>query len=199
MNYFNNIKLLLKMVFIISIIGSAGRGDDYKYVTKERYDKMVNYAELMINKLQIPWNQICLKSGGAAFSDHIAITLAMRHKCYLTLHLPVPWDYNNKQYSTQYKDGITSNTYHQQFKQLTGIDSLNDLDFIIQNGALVDQTHKSFKSRNTEVAKCNIMFAFTNGKGDKPGSPGTLDTWNKCLSTQKYYFSLDNILSLSNL
>ena len=65
----------------------------------------------------------------------------MRHKCYLTLHLPVPWDYNNKQYSTQYKDGITSNTYHQQFKQLTGIDSLNDLDFIIQNAGISQRSY----------------------------------------------------------
>lgn len=45
-------------------------------------------TENLINTAGYDWKNIELSSGGAAFSDHIGVVLALKYKCRLRLHLP---------------------------------------------------------------------------------------------------------------
>ena len=59
----------------VSIIGTAGRSLKYK-LTKELFFKMCHSAfNIITDEFKLNPNNVCLVSGGAAWSDHIAIKL----------------------------------------------------------------------------------------------------------------------------
>lgn len=102
----------------IAIIGSAGRGLDVNKITKELWSKMINKAEeIIVKEWGLEWKNVRLVSGGAAFSDHVAVELFLKHPddVALTLELPSAWDARNKQFiDTKVRDwkanpGGTSN------------------------------------------------------------------------------------------
>lgn len=55
----------------ISIIGSAGRGDDKWKMTKDLFGQMVAHCETIINQLCVTKKMVHLVSGGAAWSGNI--------------------------------------------------------------------------------------------------------------------------------
>jgi len=167
----------------ISIIGSAGRGNDAKHVSCKRFEAMVNIVETMILNAEYKWDQIQLISGGAAFSDHIAVALFLKHPdSKLILYLPCPWD------TTQYHDtgssdwcvnpGRISNKYHTEFTTKIGYNSLLQIEEAHKKGAILDTTGRGFHSRNLKVSNCQILIAFTSATGNEPPSDGgTSHTW----------------------
>jgi len=73
----------------IGIIGTAGRKEDGAKMSKELYGKMYRKADAYISNLGLEPRDITLVSGGAAYSDHIAVSLYLDNKAdNLTLHLP---------------------------------------------------------------------------------------------------------------
>ncbi len=58
-------------------------------------------------------------------------------------------------------------------------------------GALL-HVHKGFFVRNSEVAKCHLLIAFSWAAGSLPTEGGTLDTWEKS-SAQKFHISLKEL------
>jgi hypothetical protein len=181
---------------IISIIGSAGRGEDAKSMSATRYSAMVTLVESMIEQAGYDWTDIELRSGGAAWCDHIAITLFLKHKCKLSLFLPCDWkgDHYNDNGSADWRvnPGRTSNYYHKQFSDKMGYDTLAQIEDARLRGAILDVSGKGFHNRNRMVAKCDVMIAFSNSITDQPTDGGTNHTWKLC-KANKIHISLPNL------
>jgi hypothetical protein len=164
----------------ISIIGSAGRGEDSKFMTKTRFENIVLIVEEILVKSGYKWDSITLQSGGAAFIDHVAVALAIKHKCKLNLCLPCEWV--NHQYIDTGSDdwrtnpGRLANKYHQEFSKIMGTDTLLQIEEAKPRICV----YKGFHARNKHVAKCDIMIAFTSSTGKEPEHGGTFHTWGLC-------------------
>ncbi len=182
----------------VSIIGTAGRKlDGFKMNTKV-YNSMINKAKDIIeNTFKLDPAKITLVSGGAAWSDHVAVDLFQSdYVKNAKLYLPTEWDAQNKKYheaDDMYDSGKTSNYYHKLFSTKVQRNTLQDIDSAIKKGLVVNTNHKGFKTRNTQVAKSDYLIAFTWGSGSEPNDGGTLDTWNKSNSKFKYHVNLSKI------
>lgn len=157
------------------VASSKGNLEHEKSLTLANYLKMMNICENHIKSFK----DVCLVSGGAAWCDHLAVSLYLAHpEAKLILHLP-------------YLDTIDSLSlkYHKHFQAKTGIDSLKEIEKAIKQGATVYH-YDGFYKRNDQVAKSPILlaFAFT----DIPSVGGTGYTWKK-VKTEKYCW---NILKL---
>lgn len=153
----------------ISIIGTAGRGDDIKKLNYELYRKMIHQVNRIVEKIGCK----NLVSGGAAWADHIAVVLSFKYKYKLTLHLPAKFE-------NGFIDGPTAHTtdyYHKKFtekcfKTMTSYDHFKlvkdrGAEFIIHNG---------FKERNKFVAESRYVIACTFGDGEYVKDGGTAHT-----------------------
>lgn len=179
----------------VSIIGSAGRGEDQTKVNRHVYTGMISKAEEIIEKRwKLDWSCVTLVSGGAAFADHVAVTLSKKHGCKLILHLPAP--FKDGKYleiarrSDPYNSGKVSNFWHRKFSKSCGIDSLKEFQSVIDTGAEITVSESGFHDRNNMVAKSDRMIAFTFKEGDTPKAGGTMDTWKKSSSGYKIHVSL---------
>jgi hypothetical protein len=181
---------------VMSFIGSAGRGSDAARLNENVYEAM--YAEALDCVRRFDIEIAC--SGGAAFADHIAVSLFLRGAVGgLSLYLPAV--YENGAYVPNARvhanPGRTANDYHRAFRASCGIDGLSEIAAAISRGAYVE-TYAGFKRRNLEVAgRCSHMLAFTFGNAPSqdfpPGHPGfsdaaeaglkdggTAHTWGEC-------------------
>lgn len=163
---------------MIGIVGTAR-----EKLTVDHYAAMFHAS---VDFLE-PYGKPSLISGGAAWSDHIAVSLFLHGKASsLTLCLPGP--FNGR---FQGKDGSIANHYHNLFSKEIGFSSLAGIQKAIDKGAIVT-VHNSFRERNTQIAKrANILIAFGRG-GVSPTTSGTLDTWNKCKGVLTY-FDIDRL------
>lgn len=174
----------------LGVIGTAGR-DKTKPMTRQLYTAMCAHLWGLIDAYGEPIN---LVSGGAAWADHVAITvwLEMKSSAHpnigeLTLHLPAPRDYVTHQYMPS-KCGDVSNHYHRRFSKVMYRDMQADITQVMaMHGshftiAPASAGMGSFFARNTDIAKqSDFLLAFTWGESDaQPADGGTLDTWNKC-------------------
>ena len=183
----------------IAIVGTAFRKQDAKYLTKELYFKMVRDAKTQVGiyclrtseylhlegdnvgqlDISVTKQPVELVSGGAAGADHIAVSLYLMNVAdSLTLHLPCGWNHDERYFHGSVAN--TANYYHQQFSKKLGKDPLQTLDELITTmpAGFSHKCHNGFKARNLEVGKADVLLAYTFGTGDKPGSPGTLHTWD---------------------
>lgn len=173
----------------IAIIGTAGRG---KHMTAAQWEWMLEQATNWIGV----GNHLI--SGGAAWADHLAVKLYMTHKCEdLTLHLPAPWDFNNKEFVGGHgTSGSAANYYHSIFSRATGIDTRAEIDAVLRGGAVstyqpLRNGYAAMFARNALVAReCDGMLAFTFGNGDEPDDGGTRHTWDLCKSAHKKHFTI---------
>ena len=113
------------MPITVSIIGPAHnvhRGYD-------AYKQMVENVHKCIISLGLNPQEVTLVSGGAAWSDHVAVSL-YKYNGYKDIIVWSPCKFtdtgflDNGQYSWTVNPGKTANTYHAKFKELTGIDSI---------------------------------------------------------------------------
>ena len=177
------------MYITLGIIGTAGRKDDAKRLTKDTYQMMLEKAVMTIQDLNHRHYHVDeLVSGGAAWSDHIAVSLFRRKIVKkLTLCLPSPWNSSAVQFVDSVLlpdhgcDANTANYYHRQFSKVVGFDSLAQLDQAIASPGCTTIVGNGFKARNSEIAKrADAILAMTFGSGHtvKPRS-GTADTMRK--------------------
>jgi hypothetical protein len=193
--------------FRIAIIGTAGRGSSSAKMTSALFDAMVVKAkEYVETTCQFNWSNIDLVSGGAAWSDHVAVTLFNQHKeqgTRLTLYLPCelnvklgkPAQFADNGSSDWRKNpGRSANGYHRQFSTVTGKNSIQELaDAREKDGAILDTSEFGFHKRNQQVAKVDRMLAFTWNTGDVPEPGGTYHTW-VCCKSQKTHVGLSTLL-----
>lgn len=162
----------------LGIIGTAGRGEDGEKLKIGHWILMNSVAQSIALSLGVER----LISGGAAWSDHIAVNLFLNSTFDLTLHLPT--DFKDGKYKdvSGFKCGDTANYYHKLFSEKLKINSLQQIDNAISNLADVEITY-GFKQRNTMIAMdSNILLAFTFGNGERLKEGGTKDTMDKFLN-----------------
>lgn len=195
----------------VSIIGSSGRNNDpntHKF-TPTVFDAMVSTAKSIIEELEVPKDCITLVSGGAPWSDHVAVALYLAGGYGgLTLYVPAalvasPDNTTEDNLVYRYADtgkvdfrtnpGGTLNYYFRSFSAVMKRDMLSDIGEAIKLGAVVDTDGKTFKQRNTMVSKSDNVIAFTWNETE-PKSGGTGDTWSKIPKTStKYHVCLDSL------
>lgn len=181
-----------KQVFV-GIIGSAGRKQkDRQCLTKLAYKRMCTEAERIItDEFKLDWSHVTLVSGGAAWSDHVAVTLFEKHKtCKLQLFFPCEFKNN------VFVSNSTANQYHAQFSRVMDMNSRLQLTTAMgKQGCEVDMTSQGFLDRNTRIAKkSQFMIAFTRN-GAEPNDGGTGNTWSKCTMdiTQRRVVSISGL------
>ncbi len=168
----------------LGIIGTAGRGQDgVQFLDNPAYWRMMKVIAQTVATMLQPER---LVSGGAAFSDHLAVQLYLEgFASDLTLHLPADWlGHGFKEVkgsgNLSYDPGRTSNYYHGLFSRDTQTDTLAEIQAAIEKGATVKTGAGGFKERNTDIAnEASTMLAFTFGQGAALKDGGTKDTWVK--------------------
>lgn len=177
----------------VAIIGSAGRNKDGERVNKKLYSRLVGHARHFIASLGI--EDCTLVSGGAAFVDHVAVTLHLIGVSQkLVLYLPAQWD--GEKYCGNSDSGY-ANYLHYCFSEALGEKKEKSLETIgklisVGNHDFEHHFGKGFKERNLDVAKSDILMAYTFNKGGPKPRSGTLHTWNHS-DAKKYHFNLGEI------
>jgi len=175
----------------IGIIGTAGRKDDEPRMSKQLYNRMVMEAMLKIYEHEI----VGLISGGAAWSDHIAVSIYLMNFVNvksLTLHLPAEFDGKEFKGSSSAK---TANYYHSLFSKKMGGNTLLGIEKARAIGANLI-TYNDFKTRNLAIAEeSDILIAFTFNNDDQPKpKSGTLHTWNNSKAFKKIHVNLFDLM-----
>ena len=88
--------------------------------------------------------------------------------------------------------GRTANKLHKKFSEKINQNTMEHL----KNAAMVGATvciHEGFHARNSFVAESDYLIAFTWGSGNAPKEGGTMDTWEKFKSKNKYHVPLESL------
>lgn len=181
----------------IAIIGTAGRKTDRYKLNAKIYKQMIEKTkDLIENHFKLNPTEITLISGGAAWSDHIAVELYLSdYAKSAKLYLPCDWSDGKYAQTDNAGVGQTANYYHSLFSKQIKRDTLQDIDTSINKGLQINTDFKGFKPRNSEVAKSDYIIAFTFSSTDVPADGGTLDTWKKSASVNKIHVSLASLNS----
>jgi hypothetical protein len=191
----------------VAIIGTAGRkGLDAK-MSKTLFEYMVQKAEsVIVNEWKLPWSDVELISGGAAWSDHVAVELFLQQhttNVQLKLFIPCPIVINaNNQVA--FKDtgsndwrsnpGRSANWYHGKFAKMLGVPStVAEIDAAIKLGAVIDSSGKGFYERDLKVGQCDYMLAFSWDDTTQPTSGGTAHTWKHSTAAHKLHVKLSTL------
>jgi len=165
------------------IIGTAGRREDFNKLNIQVFSWMKKQAREVINSIRKRDNirHIGLVSGGAAWADHVAVSLFLDNFAEeLILHLPAPFF---DEYDEGASSGPTANFYHRRFSDKCFLDTEISMEEL--NRALAcDHTHvtisNNFFERNSKVAHdSDFLLAFSFGQGASLKDGGSLDTMQK--------------------
>ncbi len=161
-------------MIIVSIIGTAGRNGLVEQVDPDIYSKIVESVKSYLVEIaevnDVDISDLRITSGGAALSDHVAVTLYFgRVTSNITLHLPCSFDAELSEYRDINNGSISrsANRYHQQFSKQCQIDSLKELSTLFlrshnEKGININ-IHNGFFKRNRYIAKCVYLIALTLG------------------------------------
>lgn len=175
----------------VAIVGMAGRDKTmYKLLTKQLFESMV---QRVADRLPTTTNNVVLISGGAAWADHVAVTLFLRGKVHgLELCLPCEWNsiksefHDNGKKDWRVNPGRTANQYHRKFSSVIGRSSLQELQIAGDKGASFN-VYNGFHQRNGVIAdKCDKTISLTWASGNAPTSGGSLDQWRKCKKPKEH-------------
>lgn len=180
----------------VAVIGTAGGSKDSNSdkLSKEIFQEMVSFADKTImNDFGLDSRGVILVSGGAAWSDHVAVELYKTGRYGgLEIHFPCEWKDGKHddtgEYDWRINPGRLSNTLHKAFSEKLGRESQNDFLLFSNDERVSYNAGKGFHTRNSRVAKAEYMIAFTFGniKG------GTADTWGKCKGN-RFHIDIGNL------
>ncbi|MHA2064002.1 MAG: hypothetical protein ACXABY_06445 [Candidatus Thorarchaeota archaeon] len=182
----------------LGVIGCAGRKEDTDKMNKDIYKWMFMDVKFRIAKLLQDHNKLHLHSGGAAWSDHLVVSLmksGVGDKA--TLHLPTTFMMQYKQYYGGGRTGKTANYYHSCFSEKMGEDTLASLAYFITDPRVHVIEYKGFLPRNIGIAEASdalIAHTWHHGTKPKPKS-GTLHTWNHCKANVKIHVPLEALVA----
>jgi DNA helicase II / ATP-dependent DNA helicase PcrA len=189
----------------LGIVGTAGRKECDSMWDLSTFVEICDYIGEYIRHPINKGKEYCLVSGGAALADHAAITLFLRgYGSKLELHLPA--EFKNSRFVDS-KTANVANYYHDLFKHKTNIDSLQQIQTVINQTSEVHiSIYSSFWKRNLQVGKVDTLMAFTFGphssvnvESDKSWSDpklagvypgGTSHTWKNSKAPVKIHYSL---------
>jgi hypothetical protein len=167
----------------LAIIGTAGRGSDKDKLSADHYKRMVKVSTKLIDHLGFNKKELRVFSGGAAWADHVVVTLGLEGVVApenVTLYLPCEYDergflgYGDKAAKT----ASTANYYHSVFSKIIGQNSFGQILEVARRGAAVFPGNGNFFTRNTLVAQSvspdGVLLAFTFGQEGTDQKPWTL-------------------------
>lgn len=178
----------------LGIIGTAGRGEDGQKLTKDSWDRMIVVA----NEAIVRTKPDCLVSGGAAWSDHLAVQLYMDWSNFIGLKLFFPVKFNGRfdeeELTVPFNCGNVLNQYHREFSKVIGMDTFEQIQSVLDRGVECS-SGKGFHGRNTQIANNSTdLLAFTFGNGENLKDGGTKDTWDKFMKKEDrgvgYHYNL---------
>lgn len=178
-----------------AIIGTAGRKEDKTYLTKAHYVRMVNASYKLLDHLNIKVNDAKFYSGGAAWADHLIVTLALQGiinpknvTIFLPCYLNIQGQFVDKQGNINAIEK-TAQYYHKLFKDTTDIDGISDLLKVENIGATLLPGNSNFHARNSLVADAvspdGILLAFTFGQENYPQIPWTIREFKPHINSQE--------------
>ncbi len=169
----------------LAIIGTAGRKEDQGLLTADHYTRMIKACITFIQHYEINTDNLILVSGGAAWADHLVVSLALMgvvHPENLKLYLPANLEYYGYEgvpdnpFSQRVAD--TANYYHKLFSKKTGHNSIEQLLDVRKKGAYTEVIAGGFKARNSRVANdvsvVGTLLAFTFGETTSKQNPWTI-------------------------
>lgn len=190
----------------LAIIGTAGR-DKTRTMDKALYNLMFHAARAKVMAMHTLGVRVIAVSGGAAWSDHIAVSLFLSGVVLgLELYMPCEFKTGDKpafveEGSDKYRScGGVANYYHRLMSEKLGQDafaSRRGIARAIGMGAKLLGNGGGFHARNALVASAaNLMLAFTWGEGEVPTDGGTAHTWSLCKLDEraKLHIPLGNLL-----
>jgi hypothetical protein len=186
----------------LAIIGTAGRKDDGRKLSRAIYLKMYRYARNLILQGTFGNQQeLELVSGGAAWADHIAVSLHKdpELKLPLTLFFPADWDFTKQCYCGN-QAASTANYYHEKFSRDVGVNTLTGLEqALLDKNVTYFVNLKGFLERNIQVATlADVVLAFTFGKGEVPKDGGTRHTWDRCEGKLRIHVPINQFIDDQN-
>lgn len=192
----------------LAIIGTAGRGDDGKALTArtaEYYGRMLDAAR----KVAALTGSKALVSGGASWSDHVAVTLFLEDPNGYSLELELPERLDrladgrlrfHDKGTGDFKGnpGAVSNHYHKRFAKALGHDPYEDFALALANEGCSSTVTFGFHARNLVVAaKADHLLAMTFGEGRKLKDGGTAHTTEAFLARkdrgEAYHLDLNTL------
>lgn len=178
---------------VVAIIGTAGR-DKTRPMTADLWEAMLADVRGRL------FASDHLVSGGAAWSDHLAVAAFLRGWTGggLTLYLPAPLE--RGAWGVRFAggggtSGAAANYYHARFKAVTGVDGLAQIALAAQAGALVHaqpvaRGYTAMFARNAQVARAaSACLAYTWG-ATEPVDGGTVSTWRQMSGIERQHVSL---------
>jgi len=200
------------MTTTIAIIGSAGRRTDAARVNRKLYSAMVKaVADQILIKWKFTPDGAYLQSGGAAFADHVMVSLILECGFKGTIWGPCGWDHERQRWNDngdrdwRTNPGGTANYYHRNFSMALGSHATHSLESIgrLYQAACADPeagllrirsgVTQGYKERNKLVAKADRMIALTFGEGKTPKDGGTSHTWGLSQSNYKVHIPLSTL------
>jgi hypothetical protein len=158
-------------------------------VERDLFNQMVDRArEIIAETFGLPIASTGLVSGGAPWSDHVAVALFLRGDAAgLRIWAPASWDGLSGRYvdngtgrSWRTNPGMWLNTLHERFRASSGIESFSELLSAVADGATIDDSRPGFHARNTAIAESvDYLIAFSWSDSSAPIDGGTRDTWEK--------------------
>jgi hypothetical protein len=169
----------------VAIIGTAGRSpDQLRRLSAASLVWMQEKALRQLSAWKLDPKEVTLVSGASAWSDHAAVLLYLNHGVP-GLRLFAPCDFDKVFVGGPAAAAL--NQYHGQYREKTGQDSIAEIAEAVSRGAELRTDARGFHARNSEVARSDYLMAFTFSNGPRPGTSGTLDTWNKCRGTKIHW------------
>lgn len=177
----------------LAVIGTAGRKDDRGRLTAGHYARMVQGVETLIAHLKLNTSTIQLISGGAAWADHVVVSLALNgiiDPTRLLLFLPTElsdYGYRGTDEASD-KTASTCNFYHQNFSKIIGRSSIDELLEVRRRGAVCNTDGGGFHARNAMVAKSvnpdGVLIAYTFGDDSSGQVPWTARVFEGSVTAQ---------------
>ena len=167
------------MEITFAIIGTAGRQEDGQRLDANHYKAMCNMAEGLLEQFaENNYPVTHLVSGGAAWADHVAVSLFLKKKVKnLRLYLPCEWETGGfKSTGAPKNPADILNIYHKKFFNKTRIHSLSEIQSAYGEGAELLPCRGGFFGRNAMVAKSDLLLAMTFGKKAEVKDGGTAHT-----------------------
>ena len=201
----------------VSIIGTAG-GKETGALTSTLFERMVDRARSIITKdFGLNPENVILVSGGAAWSDHVAVELYLQGATRpdvslvnvnppgtepsrwggLQIYFPCPWlvdrvaHLDNGQSGWMANPGRLANKLHTTFANRMGRSTQADF-FAAQSRGAILSNRSGFHARNAVVAESQYLIAFTFGPNMEEYRGGTAHTWNLCRG-YKQHVSLETL------
>jgi hypothetical protein len=164
----------------IGLAGTAGRKSDIERLDRTGYFELVDLFDKVVEE-QIGPGPHLIRTGGAAWVDHIGVTEFLRGKHQLELCLPCGYDAQANRFLHQWGSGdsntarrdkldglkspaSTADYYHGLFSQRMGRDTREGLSRAIQGGCAVEY-YDGFHARNLVVGASDYLVCMTFGSG----------------------------------